>query len=160
MSLLTKDYFIGEYVIQNIEGTNPVAESRLELLNAIISRREPEILKHVLGETLYTNLIAGLAEIPIPAKWTNLKNQIINTTAKTSVYTGIMLYYWKNAEMQRNTATGQTETITPVVNPFQIADLYNADTVLIGYLQNWIRTNIATYPEFDGKSVAKLNGLF
>lgn len=65
--LIDRSYFVVE---ANIPKTDETAVQ--ENLDALIQKREPELLIDVLGYALYKAFIAGLAVMPIDPKWTNL----------------------------------------------------------------------------------------
>lgn len=60
-------------------------------LQAFIDNVEAETLKSLLGIELYTALIAGLAEDPVPAKWTKLRDGDVYTYgSKQYEYRGLI----------------------------------------------------------------------
>jgi len=96
-------YFTGEYLIQNVLGTNPIVTINDALLTKFITKYEPEYLKLLLGETLYDELIAGLAVTPTPAaKWIALKAKLIDTVNKNSP---IEAYIWNRYWLSEETKT-------------------------------------------------------
>lgn len=109
MSLIDYTYFTGEYLIQNVSGTNPTVTANKALLDKFIAKYEPIYLKLLLGDTLYDQLIAGLAVTPTPdVKWTALKAELVDTTAKTSpIVAYVWNRYWKDQET-KSTAMGQS----------------------------------------------------
>lgn len=162
-NLIDNTYFKGEYLIPGLSGTNPVAATKLEKLTAIITRREPEILKVLLGTDLYAEFIAGLAVLPTPdAKWTNLKVQLVNTSLKTSVYTGMMYYYFAESMERANVAAGNDNNIAPAVNHFQLADLWNLDSDLQQEVIDWITDPVrsADYTSFSGTLPGYMNPIW
>lgn len=67
MPLIDRSYFVVEL---NIAKTDTTAVQ--ENLDALIVKREPELLKNILGYELYKAFTEGLLEMPVPAIWTNL----------------------------------------------------------------------------------------
>jgi hypothetical protein len=90
MSIIDPTFFSGELNIANTDET-----SVLSVLQMYIDKYEPAYLKILLGETLYTSFVAGLALDPIPAQWTNLKNQllVVNGTSKVSPIANYVYFY-------------------------------------------------------------------
>jgi hypothetical protein len=82
--------FIGEVRIANTSQEDVAAD-----LNHFIQKYEPIFLTELLGETLYADLSAGLGEVPIPEKWTGLKNKI-----KLSIVNYIYWYYITDQHIQ------------------------------------------------------------
>jgi len=66
--MITPDHFlVRPYVIPSIEEES-------EDIQAFIDLWEEKLLRQLLGETFYTDLVDGLADDPIAAKWTQLKS--------------------------------------------------------------------------------------
>lgn len=67
MPLIDRSYFVDELNIVKTDET-PVQE----FLDALIQKRETELLKDILSYPLYKSFLAGLALDPVPQQWTNL----------------------------------------------------------------------------------------
>ena len=160
MSLIDSTYFINEFSIAGIAGTNPTATANAARLQAVINRREPQLLKDVLGETLYGEFIAGLAEVSPIQKWVDLKAELIDDSAKLCDYTAIMYYWWLRSEERMQTAVGNTEAIHPAVNTVSLAELYNEAIDELKDLQDWVASSASDYPNFDGVVLEYLNALW
>lgn len=78
MSLIDISFFQGEINIPN-----SVRQS--EFITAIIDKREPEILKRLLGLNMYRDFIIGLQQPVIEARWTKLlsgTDYVVGTTTR------------------------------------------------------------------------------
>jgi len=67
MALIDITYFIGERHIANVSSPS-VAENIIDM----IAIYEPELLEALLGIDLYADLLEGLEQDPIEARWTDL----------------------------------------------------------------------------------------
>lgn len=67
MPLIDRSYFVEEL---NLPKTDEVPVQ--EFLDALIQKREPELLKDILSYALYKSFLVGLAADPVAPMWTNL----------------------------------------------------------------------------------------
>lgn len=67
MSFIDRSYFVVELSIAKLD-TVPVQE----IVDALIQKREPELLREILGYRLYKSLMSGLQADPIDPIWTDL----------------------------------------------------------------------------------------
>lgn len=120
--LIDHTYFIGELNIVN-SSTSAVSS----LLDHFINKYEKELLTNVLGLTLYNAFKAGLAEVSVPQKWTDLKSGVdytdlngdpkhwrgIVTTSPNESLIANYVYYWytRNEHTQRS-AMGEVKATT------------------------------------------------
>ena len=73
-----------------------------EQITDMIEAYEPTIAHAVIGETLYNQLLAGLEEDPVPAKWTALKAVMVDVCRK------FVYYRYRFRYISDVTETGET----------------------------------------------------
>jgi hypothetical protein len=73
-------------------------------LQGYIDKYEPIYLKTLLGPDLYALYIAGLAEVPVPAKWTALKAQISYAPAN------FIYWYWMTSKQTQSVGIGEQQS--------------------------------------------------
>lgn len=136
-------------------GTTPVDEANNEELNALIEVYEPEIMDRVFGIDFYNALIAGLAVTPTPeARWTALKNALVNSTAKTSPIANYVAFKNMQLNQQVSTRSGD-KAIIPAgmvveANLVKLIELNNRMVDKFSEFSEWLTDNATTYPEWDG----------
>lgn len=163
MSLIDQTYFKGGYFLPNLEGVGAVTVASVESLNWYIAKYEPEYLRLVLGETLYNAFIAGLAIVPIPAKWTSLKNKLIDSTNKLSQIAGYVYFFEERDRFtslaQQGQSKAKSQNAENVINTRPMRTAYN-DSIDSGLtLRTWLNDNISTYPEFTISELSALDHL-
>lgn len=67
MPLINRTYFVGELSIPGLD--KDIVQRDLD---ALIAKREPELLRDILGYVLYKAFTEGLQVDPVDPKWTNL----------------------------------------------------------------------------------------
>lgn len=145
MTLIDQSYFWGElYVAQKSQQT--VAEK----IGMYINKYEPEFLKELLGETLYNDMIIGLAVTPTPdPKWTTLRDKIINSTSKVSPIANYVWYWMKRRNVSQATGMGEIkpegENGTIVSPSDQITRTWGEMVDLNFEFYNWVLTQIDVY---------------
>lgn len=151
--LIDHTYFVGEILIPNLTGDNPVVSGNVEEINRFIKKYEKEYLLHVLGEDLYKVFIAGMAVEPIEAKWTDLKSKLIDTDIPASPIADYVYYHVMRDRFTNTSALGEVEAAVEngnyAVNSYKMARAYNEAVRYGSTLRSWLSDNIATYPEFD-----------
>ena len=87
MSLIDRTYFVGEL---NIPNTNQAAIG--SAVDLFIEQYEEKLLNDVLGYTLNKALKAGLQEVPVAQKWTDLIEGVEYTdiNSKTKLWKGLV----------------------------------------------------------------------
>jgi len=154
--LTNHEYFYkGRLVISNINPNITTEEGNYTEVNEGINDYEPEICEMLMGKVLYDALITGLAVTPTPdTRWTALAAELRDSTAKTSpVASYIWFKLWERNGFA-NTRFGDIvrgDTIEP--NNAKACDIWNAAVKQYIVFQDWLQTNIATYPEYDGVNV-------
>jgi len=153
MSLVDSSYFVGEYEITNVIGTAAPVVINAAKLTQFIVKYEPEYLKALLGTTLYDEFIAGLAVLPTPdAKWTDLKNKLVDTTNKLSC---IVPYVWNRywtAEETKSSSLGQ------LLSKAENAQVVSGNAKLVSWndamtqaavIYDWLVENQSTYTTLE-----------
>lgn len=151
---IDKTYFTGDIQIKGIDNEGIVGTAAEANLNQFITQFEPEYLKMVMGETLYTAAIAGLAVTPTPAaRWTALKNKFINSTTKSSPIAEYCYYSMVRNSLSETTQTGEVQPKQQ--NAINVSNVdkqvlhYNRAIYAALIIIEWLYANAATYPEFD-----------
>lgn len=99
--IIDASVFVGEI---SIAGTDsPVTSANLD---AFIAKYEPKVLKMLLGTALYEELLVGLAEDPIPSKWSDLK------TTVTPIVANYVYYWYIRDQVTRTTGVGNVKPKT------------------------------------------------
>lgn len=145
-------YFVGEILIPNLTGVNPVVSGNVEEVTRFIKKYEKDYLLHVLGEDLYDAFIAGLEGNPVAEKWDTLKSKLINTDIPASPIAGYVYYHVMRDRFTTTTALGEVENAAEnsinALNSYKMASAYN-DAVRQGKnIRSWLSENLSTYPEF------------
>lgn len=99
MSIVQASDFKGKIKIANTAQADVASD-----LQIFINDYEAEFLKLLLGETLYTDFIAGLGDDPILAKWTDLKEKIGVTTIANYIY-----WFYMRDNNTQTVAMGETK---------------------------------------------------
>ena len=125
---------------------NVDANKRAEITN-YFDVLEVEYLNFILGEDLYAEYIAGLAEDPIDEKWTNLSSQLVNSTLKISPIANYCFFYY--LEIPKLTDIGvvlpKVENGTFVASyPLQIR-AWNRMVEMNERIVDWLLENGETY---------------
>ena len=162
-NLIDSTYFKGMLQLPNLTGTGVVTDAAIENLNWYIATYEPKYLRLVLGETLYNAMIAGLAANPIDARWTALKNKLIDSTNKLSCITGYVFYHAERGRFTSSVQGGQAKakgTNSEIVTNTQpMRTAYDESIISGAELRIWLSDNSATYPEFTVTKLSALNFL-
>jgi hypothetical protein len=154
MSIVNSSYFIAPYEITDIEGFNPAASANSSRLTAAINIYEPEFLTALLGKTLYDELTAGLAVLPVPdAKWTALRDKLANSTTKKSCIAAyVWNRYWTDEET-KSTSMGQI--VPKMENSYRVSSnqklVMSWNDAMTGAetFYDWMTENLTDYPTLD-----------
>jgi hypothetical protein len=103
MSLIDRTYFVGELNIPNI--TQAAIGSTVDLF---IEEYEDKLLNDVLGYTLNKALKAGLQEVPVAQKWTDLIEGVEYTDVNSKTR------YWKGLVAQPPTVLNALDALNPI----------------------------------------------
>jgi hypothetical protein len=126
-----------------------VGLGQIAKINDYIDIAQPKVLEYIMGEDLYADFIAGLGETPVDAKWTALKNQIVNTTTKTSFLTYFTKYESLNFTQTIPTESGDKKTtganMQPALDIARIVSLYNQGVDKANTFAEWLDDNKSTY---------------
>ena len=127
-----------------------VSDSKTSLLNSYIDATEKQILKQFLGDDLYDAFIEGLDTDPVPARWTSLKNQLIDSTNYTSPLTAFVFFKWMRDHTTNNIEDGQFTKEGYSINESMLIDLWNEAVDDMEDVFDWLVDNNADYPEWEG----------
>ena len=152
--ILTTDYFWGNLQLQflnvkpsNADGlTDRVASgAKRTEIDQFISKYEIEALYDVLGVKLADEFVQGLSVETPDTKWTWLKDQIYNTTAKTSFVANYVWIIYSRYTTVRQTAratieskVGKAQTVSNTINE---VDAWNEFVKLARRVQQLIKEN-------------------
>jgi hypothetical protein len=146
MTLIDKTYFVGELDIANTG--NPNVESRL---NKFIEKYEPEFLRILFGDTLYTNYAEGIDVVdpdPVPEIWVNLQDV-------EGLKNAIACYVYFHFMRDKFTQTVSLGEVRPKAENASVEDPSWKITRAWNEMVRWIKantlveflnTNIADYP--------------
>lgn len=152
--LIDPTYFIQGLEIPNKTGLHAVNTAIDNSIDWYISVYEPEVLTMLLGATLYAELLAGLAVLPTPdAKWTALKNKIVDSTKKISLIANYTYFKYANDKIN----LGIPDESPVFFNHDRTVKAWNNMTLLNEKLFDFLIANISDYPNWTIESIL-LNG--
>ena len=155
MAQTTSAYFVGEFLIPNISGTShPAVTSNLADLNWFIAKYEPVFLKEIMGETMYAEFVAGLAVGSPAAKWTELRDQLWDSTNKISPVAAYIWYAYRQNNVTQSGAFGETtantENASVSSSKRKLIDAWNTAYKGAFSVFEWIEERLTTYTTYDG----------
>lgn len=104
--LIDSSYFINEIFIAGQANSVDVESSRSKL-SGFIAKYEPRFLDEFLGHDLKIAFLDGLQIQPIPEKWQNLKNILVNEETKESPIANYVYFFYKRNEVTTTTGVGE-----------------------------------------------------
>jgi hypothetical protein len=153
MSLINNQYFRGELIIPNLNGTGPVYESRSRSMEEFIAIHEADYLMNILTMFLYDAFMAGISADSPLEKWTALKAKLINETLQTSPIANYVYYQYQISKLTDSTTIGETkgvpENATQELNTLKLVRAWNRMVDASDVIWQWLIDNADTYPEFD-----------
>jgi hypothetical protein len=165
MTLIDHTYFRGLLTIGDIsKGNSPVVGNTVN--DTFIPIYEKEYLRKALGDELYLDFIAGLAEDPIAQKWLDLRDGIVYTVNdKRYVWQGFVNsdkvspianyvyieYMTNNAVQSTGTGTGvnNQQNATPVSPSAKIQRASSDMLTMNDSLYYYLRNHTDDYGELD-----------
>lgn len=161
MSLIDKSYFTKNLHIGDLSN---VLDGTPTMLDAYITRYEKEYLIKLLGQDLYAEFVAGLEEDPVPQKWIDLKNEIVDETFKVSPIANYVYCKWQYQNYTKNVGIGQVKNKAEnavVVRPYDMQVMAWNDMVDMGKdVLKFVYSNITDYPSYSGHEGIYLGSLF
>lgn len=156
--LIDATYFVGEILVANAS-TQAVAPN----LTVFINKYETKFLKQLLGDALYAEFTSGLGEDPIPPKWQELKNLLVDTAAKTSPIANYIYYWYQRDQVVKTVGVGQAKpaaenaTITTGGEKFtrawnEMVDFTRCFTLDAGTYPTWVNSFKWTWSRLRGWS--------
>lgn len=170
MPLIDRTYFIGEI---NLPNTNQLAVQ--EILDFLISKREPELLTQLFGYEMFKAFTAGLTEDPVPQRWVDLRDGVdyqdgdvlrhwmglvaIDGEPKESLIANYVYYWFTRKEATQTSGVGEVATKTEnSVRVSPIAKQVRAWNEMIDWIAelfNYLQVKQDEFPEWkpDSKCV-------
>jgi hypothetical protein len=119
-----------------------------------IDAHEEEFLRLLLGDALYTAYAAGLAEDPVPAKWTALRNKLFQANATSRISPAANYVFFKFYREKASHATGLGEAKPNAQNSLLLGNAqkckvaWSAMAKMNQNIKFFIEANAADYPEY------------
>ena len=149
-TLIDKSYFdSGLSRINQI--SNPITGAAIQdELQHFINIHEVRFVDRLIGKTLRKALYSGLAETTPDARWTELRDKLIDSSAKLSPIAYYVSHHWHDSHQMIDTVTGSMLPDNNNVNFAKVEDRWDAmrDAVL-DFIEWWNDGGYADYPEFD-----------
>lgn len=106
MALLTTDFFVEPLVVPGLGDPGPVGTAVTASVERYIDIREHEFLRLLMGDDMYEAFVDGLADYPVPDRWTALLNQLYDTTLHRSPVAGYVYFHWLRDQFPAMGASG------------------------------------------------------
>lgn len=178
MALITTDYFVLDINVPNVSGT-------YANISDYIDRYEPEILRRLLGETLYQDVAAYDAETSSQAiidlvagkdytvgDYTVSWKGLINTTDYISLIAYYVYYWYVRDQVSRLATTGfvssKSENASNAAPNIKLAEVWHKMRELYGYpgqgyllpsAYNFLSEHESDYPTWDYTDCGRINFL-
>jgi hypothetical protein len=117
-----------------------------------IQDKEPEILKRLLGNELYTDFMDGLELDPVPQKWVDLKSNLVDEDLKKSLIANYVYCAMLHDEATENSGIGvvrkegeNSQKASPVK---KIVDSWNDMVDMICQFDQEIKQYPEEYPSY------------
>ena len=153
-TLISPSYFHTEIFIPNILEATPVEQARAAELQRFINKYEPEYLDLIMGYDMRVEFLAGLAANPIPAKWSELKTQLVNTSLLLSPIADYVYFYYMRFHLTQTTRSGeittQVDNGTLTGSNFKQVAAYNRASEQALTIREWIEERLTTYTTYNG----------
>ena len=164
MTFLDETYFVGEILIPNLSASaDPSSSANQASIRAFIAQWEPDFLVKLLGATLYQDFVAGMATVPIPAKWAALKAAIATSESVGTGATAVTYYRSPAANyvyfmFTRHMAsqTGPTGELTQKfssgensVSVIKLVNAWNHMVADVNVIRDFLTDHQDDYPDWD-----------
>lgn len=147
MQLIDVSYFVGEIFIPGLENT---VDSTNSQILGFIKKYEAKYLKDLLGETLYSEFVAGMSVEPIEQKWIDLADKLRDAETKESPIANYVYYWWKRNEVTDSVGIGevkpQAENASPASAVHKMVRAWNEMVDWNYTFNSWIGSNLTVYP--------------
>lgn len=144
MQLIDITYFVGEINVANTDQL-PVRE-RLELF---VKKYEKRFLTHLLGETVYNEFMDGLELIPVPQKWQDLKEKLVDADTKESPIANYVYYFYMRDNYTQTVGLGEVkataENAVMSNNDAKMVRAWNEMVIWVYDLRPWFIDNQVNY---------------
>lgn len=145
--LIDATYFIGELNIANRDQA-----SVQSAITHFIGKYEDKYLYELMGKTLYEAYLAGIVEVPIPTKWTNLQDKIRNNTSKVSPIASYVYWWYMRNQASQTVGMGQAkpaaENAVIVSNIDKMVRSWNEMVDQTNVIAKFINDNKTDYPDY------------
>lgn len=152
-NIIDYTYFVDNLEVPSLLDSTELGTSLQSQVTRYITHYEPLYLKYLMGDDLY----AAYLLTPTAARFTALKDKLLNaTTLKSPIANYVYFYFYRDTKVY---ATGSGEGGGAVVggNSRRVSDVWN-DGVKMSYdVHEWIMDNISTYPEYSGFQMETIN---
>jgi hypothetical protein len=156
-NLIDYTYFRTSYLnIPNIDASGTIGTTLQSLVGYEIAIFEPEYLTALLGETLYSQFLAGLVPATPDAKWTALKNKLLNSTSKQSQIANYVYVKYLMKHKTYETGTGEGEGAKGSSPTNRICLVWNDMVKSAENMYGWLNDNITDYSSFDPDLTAEI----
>lgn len=154
-TIIDYTYFVDALLIPNTDSSGYVGSSMQSQVQRYIGRYEKDFCKELLGDDLGEEFYTAITGTTPATKWTDLRNQLRDTTNKVSPIANYVWYYWYRDQVRQRTGLGdgmpQGQNITMDVNRYRVTDNWNEMVRLNNIFNEWIHANLATYPTYAPK---------
>jgi hypothetical protein len=157
MSLIDVTFFEYEplYIPMSDDAGSGVSKlldvKRKAQINNLITRKETEYLKYILGIDLYNAFMAGLEEDPIAEKWTDLASILCDSINKLSPIANYVYFFYLDPSKMTDVglATSKVDNME-LVNPItKQVEIWNEMVDMNTEIVNWLEAKSEIY-EIDG----------
>jgi hypothetical protein len=147
----------GFVTIPNIDGSNEINTAIKNTLELYIGIKEPQYLLLMLGADLYAEYLLGIAVVPTPlAKWTNLKNQLLNSTLKISPIANYAYFFYAQEKISKEISeeTPNFFTFNRCVQAWN--EMVKMNLVIYKFLFDNIDTYTSFAPDYENEQYLEL----
>ncbi len=149
-NIIDSTYFTRELHLANKGQSEVVTE-----IAAYIAKYEPDYLDELLGPTLASEFIAGLAVGAPEAKWTDLRDKLANATLKISPIANYVYTFIQQAKTTTTAGTSETKAKNENSYPASSVDkevrAWNEMKTLSDKVYEWVQARPVDYVGLSDK---------
>ena len=161
--IINSTYFINEIFIAGQANSVDIDSSRSKL-SGFINKYEPKFLTDLLGDVLYSEFKSGLLEVPIPQKWTDLKNVLANDITKESPIANYVYYWFLRNASTTTVEVGESKQLTENAERVSSIDKQvRAWNEMVDWNRKviiFLNANISDYPNWGASEGFYLGSMF
>ena len=154
MNLIDHTYFVDLLWLGDLNTATPQGEARKSKLTAAITRHQPVFLAEVFGKELRDAFLAGIDETTPEARWTALRNELVDSINKLSPLANYVWFkLWQESQVlatQSGDKAVSDGVLTPSPNTAKAFSTWNAMCATLDGFNDWLEYHVADYPEWDG----------